>query len=80
MGLDVLSHSTVHGVQRDCVQRQLHCKKILFSTALRRIFAALVKEKPCLSAGAFFSRTDSAFLLSYRSEKVPALTMVFSPL
>jgi len=33
---------------------EVHCQKILFTTALRRIFAALMMEKPCLSTGAFF--------------------------
>jgi len=41
-----------------CLNEILHnmytVTKFLFPTALRRIFAALVMEKPCLSTGAFF--------------------------
>jgi len=54
----------------------LHCKKILFTTAVPRIFPALVmKNLPMYRTS--FSRALSAFLLSYRSEKVPALAVVF---
>jgi len=39
----------------------VHCKKILFTTAVRCIFAALVIEKLCLSTGKFFPTPIALF-------------------
>jgi len=55
----------------------LHCKKILFTTAVRRIFAALVMEKPCLSTETFFPAPIALFYDSIGRKKFQPLRWFF---
>ena len=47
----------------------LHCKKILFTAAVRRIFAALVMEKLCLCTGTFFPAPTALFYIPIGRKK-----------